>query len=100
MRALFLLVALLVQPAAHAQTPPAPSPGPASAPTPDATEARARLIAADTNKDGKWNKAEWMAAGRRERGFEMFDTNSDGFVTQAEIRDGRAKMQTRRGTPE
>jgi hypothetical protein len=82
---------LLIAAAANAQTPPA-----------GAAEARAKLAAADTNKDGKWDKAEWTAAGRRERGFQMLDADGDGFVTQAELKDGMAKMQARRaaaGTP-
>lgn len=59
------------------------------------------LAAADANKDGKWDKAEWLAAGRRERGFQMLDADSDGFVSQAELKDGMAKMQARRaGAPE
>jgi hypothetical protein len=98
MRALFLAAALLAQSAAHAQTP-APATAPPAA---GASEARAKLVAADANKDGKWDKAEWLAAGRRERGFAFMDTDSDGFVTQAELKDGMAKMQARRAaaTPE
>jgi hypothetical protein len=59
-------------------------------------EARAKLIAADTNKDGKWDKVEWTAAGRREQGFALLDTNGDGFITQAELEEGRARMRARR----
>lgn len=86
---------------ANAQTAPAPAPAPAApqARSPEAMqEARAKLVAADANKDGKWDKTEWLAAGRRERGFEFMDADKDGFVTQAEMKDGMARMQAMRGT--
>ena len=55
-------------------------------PAPDAAAtARAKLIAADANKDGKWDKTEWLAAGRREMGFNFCDTGKDGFVDVAEL---------------
>ena len=56
-------------------------------PAPDAAAtARARMIAADTDKDGKWSKAEWLAAGRREMGFAFCDTGKDGLVDAAELK--------------
>ena len=48
--------------------------------------ARAKLVAADANKDSKWDRAEWLAAGRREMGFAFCDTNKDDFVDQAELK--------------
>jgi EF hand len=99
MRVLILAAALLAHTAVIAQTPApagAPPAAPAGAPAAGAGEARAKLIAADANKDGKWDKAEWLAAGRRDRGFDFMDADSDGFVTQAELKDGMAKMQARR----
>jgi hypothetical protein len=98
MRSLIILAAMMSATLAQAQTPPpAPPPAAPSAPPANAAtgDARARLMAADANKDGKWDKAEWLAAGRRERGFQMLDADSDGFVTQAELKDGMAKMQAR-----
>ena len=77
---LFLALALLVAAPAFAQT--------AAPATP-----RERLIAADANKDGKWSKEEWLAAGRREMGFAMIDADKDGFVTQPELMEGMKRMQ-------
>ena len=76
---LFLALALLATPAL-AQTAPPASP-------------RERLIAADANKDGKWSKEEWLAAGRREMGFAMIDADKDGFVTQVFVGGSRAATQ-------
>ena len=50
-------------------------------------------MAADANKDGKWSKEEWLAAGRREMGFAMIDADKDGFVTQPELMEGMKRMQ-------
>lgn len=89
---LIFAASLLLATAADAQTA-----------TPDAdriADSRAKLLAADANKDGKWDKAEWVAAGRRERGFGFLDVDNDGFVTQTELRDGMMKMRSMRGTPE
>ena len=82
---LFLGLALIAAAPALAQTPAAPAAAPPTA--------RERLMAADANKDGKWNKQEWLAAGRREMGFSMADTNGDGFVNQAELAEGLKRMR-------
>jgi hypothetical protein len=68
---------------------PALAQAPAAAPT----SARDKLIAADANKDGKWSKAEWLAAGRREMGFGLLDGDKDGFVTQPELAEGLGRMR-------
>jgi hypothetical protein len=57
-----------------------------TAPADPAVAARAKLKAADANKDGKWSLAEWTAAGRREMGHGFCDTGKDGFVDQAELK--------------
>ncbi len=85
---LFLAIALLTAAPALAQTPPAAAPAPAAPANP-----RERLIAADANKDGKWSKEEWLAAGRREMGFAMIDADKDGFVTQPELMEGMKRMR-------
>lgn len=74
-------------------------PSPAAAPAAMA-DARARLLAADVNHDGKWDKAEWLAAGRKEKGFARLDTDKDGFVTQEELKAGMARMHAMRGEPQ
>jgi hypothetical protein len=50
----------------------------------------AKLMAADANKDGKWSKAEWQAAGRRPIAFGKVDANKDGFVDKAELQAAAA----------
>ena len=94
MRLILITAALLAATGAAAQT--APADGQRS---PEArAEGRAKLMAADTDKDGKWSKEEWLAAGRREAGFDRLDTNKDGFVTQDELRAGMQKMMERSST--
>jgi glucose dehydrogenase len=55
-----------------------------------AEAAAAQMAAADANKDGKWDKAEWKAAGRRPMGFDKVDTNKDGYVSKDEIKAAAA----------
>lgn len=86
---IFLFTAMALSAAAAvAQTAPA-----------DMADARARLMAADANKDGKWDKPEWLAAGRREMGFMLIDADKDGFVTQDELKAGMARMRAMQGAP-
>jgi hypothetical protein len=88
-----LVPALLVSVAALAQAPstsssPAPS-GPEGSMTLDQYMARAlpRMMAADTDGDGRIAKAEAQAMGRGggDRMFDMADTNHDGYLDKAEI---------------
>jgi hypothetical protein len=77
-----ILAACLIATAALAQ--PAPEAA-AQANASAEASARAKFIAADVNKDGKWDMPEWLAAGRREMGFGFCDANKDGFVDPAEL---------------
>lgn len=67
---------------------------------PGANAAYAALQAADKDKDGRWTKQEWLAAGRREQGFAFMDADKDGYVTRQELLKGVAQMQSMGlGTP-
>ena len=95
MRNILLLAAIgglaTAAPPAAAQ---APAPAPAApAATADVADARARLMAADADKDGKWSKDEWLAAGRREMGFNLIDADKDGFVSRPELAEGMKRMR-------
>lgn len=65
----------------------------APAANPVQSEAGQRLMAADANKDGKWSKEEWLAAGRREMGFSLLDADKDGFVSRPELAEGMKRMR-------
>lgn len=90
MRYILLAAAAFAATAATAQDAASPAPG-------GMADARTRLMAADTNKDGKWDKPEWLAAGRREQGFTYIDTDKDGFISQDELKAGMEKMRAMRG---
>ncbi len=72
-------------------TPPVAGTGPG-----DEAAMHARLVAMDTDHDGRISHAEWLAAGRKERGFAMMDADHDGYLTVAEIQAGREKMKAMR----
>lgn len=56
-------------------------------------KAAAGWRAADKDTDGVLDKSEWLAAGRRERGFDFMDANKDGKLTREEIQIGRQRMR-------
>ena len=49
----------------------------------------------DTNADGGIDKAEWVAAGRKEERFAKADADSDGKITLDELKTGMARMKAR-----
>lgn len=81
--AIAIITGLTALPAAAQDAPANPAP----------SEAGQRLMAADANKDGKWSKEEWLAAGRREMGFNLLDGDKDGFVSRAELAEGMKRMR-------
>jgi hypothetical protein len=86
---LILPILLLLAAPAFAQDPSAPP----AAPAPGQSPAAQRLMSADANKDGKWSKDEWLAAGRREMGFNLLDADKDGFVSRPELAEGMKRMR-------
>ncbi|MGI4878707.1 MAG: hypothetical protein ACRYG4_14605 [Janthinobacterium lividum] len=62
----------------------------------DPAARRAALLAMDTDHDGRWSKAEWLAAGRRAHRFDLMDADNNGYVTPEELRAGMAKMREMR----
>jgi Ca2+-binding EF-hand superfamily protein len=50
----------------------------------------------DKNADGGVDKAEWVAAGRKEARFALADADGDGKVTAEELKSGMAKMKAAR----
>lgn len=47
----------------------------------------------DKNGDGGVDKAEWVAAGRKENRFALVDTDGDGKITAEELKVGMAKRK-------
>jgi Ca2+-binding EF-hand superfamily protein len=50
----------------------------------------------DKNADGVVDKAEWVAAGRKEDRFAKVDTDGDGKITVEELTTAMSKMKARR----
>ena len=50
----------------------------------------------DKNADGFVDKAEWVAAGRKEERFAKVDADGDGKITVDELTTAMAKMKARR----
>lgn len=88
---LLLSIALFAATPLAAQTAPAapPAGGPA-----------AFFAKADTDKNGTLSLAEWEAAGRRERGFRLLDTDESGSMTQAELAEGLKKYGAMMPSPQ
>jgi Ca2+-binding EF-hand superfamily protein len=49
----------------------------------------------DKNADGVVDKAEWVAAGRKEERFALVDADGDGKVTVEELKTAMSKMKAR-----
>ncbi len=90
---LLLASSALVPAGASAQT---QSPGQPPQPTDEQiAKAKAKFQAMDTNGDGMISKPEWLAAGRRERGFAFVDADHNGEVTIEELRVAAQKYGSR-----
>lgn len=48
---------------------------------------------ADTSGDGAIDRAEWTAAGRRDRGFDLLDTDANGTLTRSELAAGLKRLR-------
>lgn len=97
---MLLVVAFLLAGLTQNDASPARAPAASPTPGPEMTrrdEMRAKLLAADTDHDGKWSRAEWTAAGRRERGFAFMDTDRDGYLTPAELMAGMQRLRAMGG---
>ncbi len=107
--AAFAAVTLAGAAAAFGATPPVteaiapPVPAAAAAPGqrygydgPSGDAVRAKLKDMDTDHDGRWSKAEWLAGGRNAKGFDRMDTDHDGYLTPEELRAGMAAMRAAR----
>ncbi len=53
------------------------------------------MTRADTDRNGTVSQAEWLAAGRKARGFERMDANHDGQLDRTELAAGVKQMQAR-----
>lgn len=82
-------IAAIVGVPVFAQTAPATASDAADTP-------RGRFAAMDTDHDGKLSQAEWLAAGRHERGFALMDADHDGFLSPDELKLGIAKLRAAR----
>lgn len=51
----------------------------------------------DKDRDGVLTKAEWLAAGRQERGFDFADRDRDGKMTLEELQTAMARAGQQRG---
>jgi Ni/Co efflux regulator RcnB len=47
----------------------------------------------DKDRDGVLTKAEWLAAGRKEQGFNFADRDKNGKMTLEELRAGMARAK-------
>lgn len=83
--------------AAHAQQagdpPPPPPPGENGGPHGDHPRGGRGFDMMDTNHDGFVTLDEWKAAGRREDRFAMIDTNHTGRITREDMRAFMEKMR-------
>ena len=65
------------------------------APTTKAQDAPTRMAPADTDKDGKLSREEFLA--NAEKRFDKMDVDGDGFLTTDERKQAKEKMMERRG---
>jgi hypothetical protein len=100
-----LAISVLGSPAL-AQTPPAPalpadgSELPVQLQEPATPRTAQAMTRYDTDEDGRLSRAEWISAGRQERGFARFDVDADGYLVEAELKTVVEMLAQRRGRQE
>ena len=68
-------------------------------PSEQSNRARASAPGIDANQDGMISRAEWLAAGFREQGFAIMDSDRNGNLSPQELKQGRTRLEDRRTQP-
>lgn len=93
----FLMTLVLAGIAAGASAEPAGTVGPSTIPGETREQKlfaiQEQLKVMDTNGDRKLTATEWTAAGGKQTGFDVLDTNRDSILTVQELRSNSQKLR-------